>query len=78
MTGQVLQRANAPKAGAVPWLLLKAASNDGSGVFGRVTYIQRRETDGGSAPGTGCDSAHTGAVAAVNYQAEYVFYARSL
>jgi hypothetical protein len=45
--GQVQQRANAPNANAVPWLLLKATSNQGTGTFARVTYIQRVDTEGG-------------------------------
>ena len=41
VTGQVVERATSPKANSVPWLLLKAASNMGAGIFGRATYIQR-------------------------------------
>jgi hypothetical protein len=33
VVGEVLQRADAPRAGAVPWLLLKAKSNQGAGTF---------------------------------------------
>ena len=48
--GQVQQRANAPNGNAVPWLLLKAASNQGTGTFARVTYVQRVDTEGGWRP----------------------------
>jgi len=75
VTGQVLQRANAPNANAVPWLLLKTTSNEGSGTFARVTYIQRVDTEGGLAPAAGCDKSHAGAEAPVDYQATYFFYA---
>jgi hypothetical protein len=74
VTGEVQQRAQAPRAGAVPWLLLKAKTTEGPGTFGRVTYIQRVNTMGGAAPAEGCDRAHAGKEAAVDYQADYYFY----
>ena len=72
--GQVQQRADAPVSNAVPWLLLKAASNQGTGTFGRVTYIQRLDTAGGAPPVEGCDKSHAGAEASVDYQATYIFF----
>jgi hypothetical protein len=72
--GQVQQRASAPNANAVPWLLLKAASHEGDGAFARVTYIQRVDTEGGVAPAAGCDKSHAGAEASADYQATYFFY----
>src|ERR1700691_3592383 len=74
VTGQVQQRANAPNANAVPWLLLKATSNRGSGTFAHVSYIQRVDTEGGFAPAAGCDKSHAGAEAAAEYRATYFFY----
>ena len=74
VTGQLLESVSSPKTNAVPWLLLKAASNMGAGIFGRVTYIQRVDTDGGMAPSTGCDKDHVGAENSVPYQADYYFY----
>ena len=74
VTGQVEQRANAPRAGAVPWLLLKAKSTQGSGTFSRVNYIQRVATQGGAAPTEGCDSSHPGAEMSIEYSADYYFY----
>jgi Protein of unknown function (DUF3455) len=74
VVGEVQQRAPAPHAGAVPWLLLKAKTTQGAGIFGRVTYIQRVGTVGGAAPAEGCDSSHTGREVAIDYQAEYYFY----
>jgi Protein of unknown function (DUF3455) len=73
--GEVQQRAQAPRAGAVPWLLLKARRTEGAGRFGRVTYIQRVDTMGGAAPAEGCDQAHAGKEVAIEYQADYYFYA---
>ena len=74
VVGQLLQRDDAPQAGAVPWLLLKAKTNEGSGRFAKVTYIQRVNTAGGAAPKTGCDESHAGKELSVNYQADYYFY----
>jgi len=57
---------------AIDWLQLKAVSNEGSGPFKKVTYIQRVNTVGGrapSAPGSG-----VGALIDVPYTAEYYFY----
>jgi hypothetical protein len=61
-------------ASAIPWLLLKAASNTGDGRMAKVTYIQRLDTAGGIAPSTGCDAEHAGAVSNVDYTATYFFY----
>jgi hypothetical protein len=61
-------------ASAIPWLLLQAASHTGKGRMSKVTFIQRISTTGGLAPATGCDATLAGAVAAVDYTADYVFY----
>ncbi len=75
VVGEVLQRATAPRPGAVPWLLLKAKSTQGTGLFGQVTYIQRVATVGGAAPAGGCYQAHAGKEIAIDYHADYYFYA---
>jgi hypothetical protein len=62
---------------AIPWLLLQAASHTGHGQFSNVTYIQRLDTVGGLAPTSGCDAAHLGASARVDYTATYYFYEAS-
>lgn len=62
----------APEPTAIPWLLLKAVSAKGPGIFHKVTYIQRVNTVGGVAPtmpGTAIDE-----VAEVPYTTEYFFY----
>lgn len=74
VTGQVQQRANAPRPNAVPWLLLKATSNQGTGTFAHVTYIQRVDTNGGQAPSDPCDRSQSGVEKQVSYQAGYYFY----
>jgi hypothetical protein len=63
-----------PDPTAIPWLLLKAASNAGQGLFSDVTWVQRLDTEGGLAPTTGCDDAHVGAESLVPYRADYFFY----
>jgi hypothetical protein len=74
VVGEVLAKADAPEAGAVPWLLLRAKSHDGAGSFSAVAYIRRTETRGGAAPGTGCDGAHAGQPARIPYSATYQFF----
>ena len=61
-------------ATTIPWLLLRANSTEGPGVFQGVTFIQRLNTVGGTAPTTNCDAAHVGQEARVSYTAEYWFY----
>ena len=73
VVGSRLQGAT-PDPNAIPWLLLKAVSNDGNGIFANVTYIQRVNTTGGKAPATGCDGSHVGEEVRVSYTAEYFFY----
>ena len=75
VVGAVQQKTDAPRPGAVPWLLLKAKTNEGTGAFAKVTYIQRVDTEGGVAPAAGCDQAHVNAEARVDYKANYYFYA---
>jgi hypothetical protein len=73
VVGEVVERANAPDPGAIPWLLLRATSNVGGGAFSTVTYIQRLETVGGIAPADGCDASAVDAERAVEYRATYAF-----
>ena len=77
VVGEVQQRADAPRPAAIPWLLLKVRSSQGDGTFNNVTYIQRVNTEGGTAPQDGCDAQHNGAEVRVNYKATYYFYART-
>ena len=63
----------APHPGAVPWLLLRAVSNQGDGLLGQVDFVHRIETRGGVAPAGACDPAKDATVA-VPYRARYVFY----
>ena len=70
----VKERADAPAAGAIPWLLLTAKSVGPAGSFSKVTSIVRANTVGGVAPQSGCSQAAAGASARVEYTADYYFY----
>ena len=74
VNGAKAQQVNAPVTGAIPWLLLRASSTTGTGVFKDVTYVQRLNTSGGVAPATGCDAPTSGTDTSVAYTADYYFY----
>lgn len=59
-------------SGAIPWLLLSAASSEGRGIFRHVTFIQRLHTVGGLAPAQPGNL--VGDLARVPYTADYAFY----
>jgi hypothetical protein len=71
--GKAAQRADAPVAGAIPWLLLTTRSTGGNGVLSEVTSVQRVNTAGGIAPAGDCTP---GATARVAYTADYRFLRR--
>lgn len=75
IVASVAARADAPEAGAIPWLLLAArpdAINPGTaGLLTGVTHIQRVNTAGGSAPSGACQAGHP---LRVPYRADYHFY----
>jgi len=72
VVGRKLADHASPVDGAIPWLLLEAASHDGSGTFAGVTFIQRVNTAGGKAPSVA--DAKAGDEVRVAYTADYVFY----
>ena len=74
--GAVKERADAPQADAIPWLLLSTKSVGPSGSFSKVTSIQRVNTVAGVAPKTACGKAEAGKSARINYTADYYFFAR--
>ena len=74
VVGEVIANSPAPQEGAIPWLLLRAASHRGDGIFSSVNYILRVETSGGLAPQSGCDAAQPGAERRVPYRAVYLFF----
>lgn len=76
VAGAVLQKADAPDANAIPWLLLGAKSVGPEGAFSRISAIQRVNTAGGKAPSAGCSAANAGESARVAYTADYHFYGK--
>jgi len=74
VVGTVKAKADAPTAGAVPWLLLAAKSAGPAGAFSKVTSIQRLHTRGGVAPPSGCSADAVGTRARVDYTADYYFF----
>src|SRR4029077_19059516 len=63
--GAVKERADAPAADAIPWLLLATKSVGPAGAFSKVTSIQRVNTAGGAAPRAGCSQAAAGTLARI-------------
>jgi hypothetical protein len=72
--GALKERADAPAADAIPWLLLGAKSVGPDGSFSKVTSIQRVNTVGGVAPKSGCSQAAAGSPARIAYTADYYFF----
>jgi len=72
--GAVKERADAPAADAIPWLLLATKSVGSEGSFSKVTSIQRVNTVGGVVPKAGCSQAAVGTRARTNYTADYYFF----
>jgi len=76
VTGKMVAKAPSPEADSIPWLLLTAVSHEGTGVFARVTSIQRLHTKGGQAPpAEKCDPSKPGAETWIPYTADYYFFA---
>jgi hypothetical protein len=71
IVGKVLASEPAPKAGAIPWLLL-SAEPPASGILAGVRFVQRVNTSGGVGPAGACPTA--GTEQRVDYTADYIFY----
>jgi hypothetical protein len=76
ITAKMAAKVDAPDAGAIPWLLLNVTDHSGSGVFSRITTIQRVHTAGGLAPASPCTAADLEKEFKSSYTADYYFYAR--
>ena len=68
-----------PNTGAIPCLLLQTIGSkpgrSGRAGLSQTTFIQRLNTNGGSAPATGCStSTHVGKQVLVPYTADYYFF----
>ena len=72
VTGEI-EYAAAGVSGAVKWLVLRAKTQGGTGLFSNVQAILRTDTAGGAAPASGCDAGHAGAETRVGYTARYSF-----
>jgi hypothetical protein len=74
VTGKAVANAS-PDPDSIPWLLVTVVNHSGEGVLSKANFIQRVNTIGGKAPGTGCDSAHAGQEVRAKYSADYRFFA---
>ena len=74
IVGALVSSADAPEKGAIPWLLLRAKSHEGTGPLAETAFIRRAETKGGVAPTAGCDAAHRDAQVRMRYSALYQFF----
>jgi hypothetical protein len=74
VVGEVIAKVDAPEAGTIQWLLLRAKSHEGSGALSAAAYIRRSETKGGAAPKSGCDQSHLADQARMRYSATYQFF----
>ena len=75
VVGEVKARNGGPDSNAIPWLLLGAKSNSGTGVFSQIRSIQRLQTVEGKAPSAPCGQDNAQQVVRVPYKATYYFYA---
>jgi hypothetical protein len=71
IVGTVQSRAEAPRADALPWLLLVTRSSAGAGRLSAVAQVQRIHTAGGLAPASGCTAQTLGQQTRVPYRADY-------
>lgn len=78
VVGEPLVASPSPESGAVAWLVLRAKSHAGTGVFADVAYVVRTATSGGAAPSSGCDAAHTAIEAREPYSATYTFFPQAV
>ena len=74
VAGEVKARDPGPRPSAIPWLLMAAKANTGSGKLASAKSIQRVATAGGLAPAEACTGANLKQVAKVPYTATYYFY----
>jgi hypothetical protein len=75
VVGEVIAKADAPQAGAIQWLLLRAKSHEGTGLLSDVAFIRRADTKGGAPPKDGCDASQVSQQARMRYSAIYQFFA---
>ena len=71
IAGTMKERADSPRADAIPWLLLITKSVGPEGSFSKITAIQRVNTIGGVAPESGCSQSTVGTTVRIPYTADY-------
>jgi hypothetical protein len=69
--GKMLEKADAPGSGAIPWLLIEIVNNSGAGVLQNAKYIHRVATKGGQPP---ADPGAEKSESKSEYSADYCFY----
>jgi hypothetical protein len=69
--GKLLEKADAPESGSIPWLLIEIANNAGTGVLKPAKYIHRVATKGGQPPS---DPGAERTESKSEYSADYYFY----
>jgi hypothetical protein len=72
IVGEKKASADAPDAGAIPWLLLTAKETQGQGVLTGVQSVVRAKTSGGKPPPGPCDP--KAGPLEVPYEASYLFF----
>ncbi len=76
VTGKMVAKQDAPKAGAIAWLLVTVTGHKGSGRLEMVTAIHRVNTEGGLVDAAkSCDASKSGMESESAYSADYYFYA---
>lgn len=70
--GKAIATQPSQEAGSVPWLLIQAVTDSGSGQFAGVNYIRRTETHGGASPKESCTTGES----RQPYTATYSFYSK--
>lgn len=74
VVGELVAHADSGQPGSIAWLLLRAKSTSGTGIFSHVRFIQRLHTSGGTAPPDGCGAGTAAQELKVPYSADYWFY----
>jgi Protein of unknown function (DUF3455) len=76
IVGTLKARADAPRAGAIPHLLVTTKAEAKPGVFASITSLQRINTMGGVAPSAPCVAADAGKQVRVYYSADYKYFSK--
>ncbi|HTD75422.1 MAG TPA: DUF3455 domain-containing protein [Steroidobacteraceae bacterium] len=74
VVGEVVASSPGTQPNSIAWLLLRAKSTSGNGLFSHVQFIQRLNTVGGSVPAGGCTRQQAGQQLRAAYTADYLFY----